>query len=223
MPRPEAWLQPLVGSPSIYRRFTRNVGAPGRALDDEAYADPRPGFEFSLQPKASSATGAAVAAAHGAAPGLFTTRCATHGLVVVTIPLYCRDTFLHPACCARTAEPHGDTRAGAPFFQRDDGSALTRGEVESLVRTAAVMVGEPQDRLTMHSGRAGMTTLLATAGFDAAYIKEYGFWSSEAYESYIRGTVFARCHPRPYYSPDRNIPVAEVLKLRGVEIAREWA
>jgi hypothetical protein len=123
----------------------------------------------------------------------------------------------------RVGEERVDARAGAPFFQRDDGSALTRGEVESLVRTAAGMVGEPQDRLTMHSGRAGMTTLLATAGFDAAYIKEYGFWSSEAYESYIRGTVFARRHPRPYYSPDRNIPVAEVLKLRGVEIAREWA
>jgi hypothetical protein len=123
----------------------------------------------------------------------------------------------------RVGEERVDARAGAPFFQRDDGSALTRGEVESLVRTAAGMVGEPQDRLTMHSGRAGMTTLLATAGFDAAYIKEYGFWSSKAYESYIRGTVFARRHPRPYYSPDRNIPVAEVLKLRGVEIAREWA
>ncbi len=59
------------------------------------------------------------------------------------------------------------------------------------MRVAAGVVGEPQDRLTMHSGRAGMTTLLATAGFDAAYIKEYGFWSTEAYEGYIRGTVLA--------------------------------
>jgi hypothetical protein len=80
----------------------------------------------------------------------------------------------------------------------------------------------PRSFLTMHSGRAGMTTLLATAGFDAAYIKEYGFWSTEAYEGYIRGTVFARRHPQPHYVPNRNTPVAEVLRLRGVVIAREW-
>jgi hypothetical protein len=37
----------------------------------------------------------------------------------------------------------------APFFQRDDGSALARSDVESLVREAAGEVGESQDRLTM--------------------------------------------------------------------------
>ena len=123
----------------------------------------------------------------------------------------------------RVGRERVDRRAGAPFFQRDDGSALTRGEVESLVRAAAGEVGEPCDRLTMHSGRAGMTTLLATAGFDATYIKEYGFWSSDAYEDYIRGTVFARRHAQPHYVPDRNTPVAEVLRLRGVVTTREWA
>jgi hypothetical protein len=46
-----------------------------------------------------------------------------------------------------------DEWAGAPFFQRDDGSALTRGEVESLVRPAAGKSGQPEDHLTMHSGR----------------------------------------------------------------------
>jgi hypothetical protein len=116
-----------------------------------------------------------------------------------------------------------DARPGAPFFQRDDGSALARSDVESLVREAAGKVGEPQDRLTMHSGRAGMTTLLAAAGFDAAYIKEYGFWTSQAYEDYIRGSVFTRHHPQPHYVPDRNAPVAEVLRLRGIVIERGWA
>jgi hypothetical protein len=75
----------------------------------------------------------------------------------------------------------------------------------------------------MHSGRAGMTTLLAAAGFDAAYIIEYGFWSSQAYEDYIRGTLFTRHHPQPHYVPDRNAPVAEVRRLRGIVIEREWA
>jgi hypothetical protein len=65
---------------------------------------------------------------------------------------------------------------------------MARSDVESLVREAAGEVGEPQDRLTMHSGRAGMTTLLAAAGFDTAYIKEYGFWSSQAYEDYVYRT-----------------------------------
>jgi hypothetical protein len=133
------------------------------------------------------------------------------------------DDQLDPvAWIVRVERERIDRRADAPFFQRDDGSALARGELESLVRVAAGVVGEPQDRLTMHSGRAGMTTLLATAGFDAAYIKEYGFWSTEAYEGYIRGTVFARRHPQPHYVPDRDTPVAEVLRLRGVVIAREW-
>ncbi len=54
-----------------------------------------------------------------------------------------------------------DKCADAPFFQREDGSALARGQVERMVREAAGVVGEPQDRLTMHSGRAGMTTLRA--------------------------------------------------------------
>ncbi len=105
VPRPEAWLQPLVGSSPVYRRFTRSLGVPGRALDDEAYADPRPGFEFSLRHKESSATEAELAAAHEAAPALFTTRCEEHGLAALWIPLYCRDTFLGPPCCSRTAEP----------------------------------------------------------------------------------------------------------------------
>ncbi len=52
---------------------------------------------------------------------------------------------------------------------------------------------------------------------------EYGFWSSDAYEDYIRGTVFARRHAQPHYVPDRNTPVAEVLRLRGVVTTREWA
>ncbi len=116
-------------------------------------------------------------------------------------------------------EERVDKRPDAPFFQRDDGSALARSDVENLVREAAGEVGEPQDRLTMHSGRAGMTTLLAAAGFDAAYIKEYGFWSSQAYEDYIRGSVFTRHHPRPHYVPDRNSPIA-VLQLRGIVIER---
>jgi hypothetical protein len=34
--------------------------------------------------------------------------------------------------------------------------------------------------------------------------------------------VFARRHPQPHYVPDRNNPVAEVLRLRGVAIARVW-
>ncbi len=87
--------RPLVGSPRICLRFTRAVGVPGLALDVKAYADPRPGLEFRLRP-ASSATGEGIAAVHEVAPGLFTTRCSTHGLVVLTIPLYCRDTFLCP-------------------------------------------------------------------------------------------------------------------------------
>jgi hypothetical protein len=76
------------------------VGGPGLALDDEAYADPRPGFGFSLTPKESTATSADVLAAHAAAPGLFTTRCTTHGVVALVIPLNCRDTSLHH--CYRT-------------------------------------------------------------------------------------------------------------------------
>jgi hypothetical protein len=82
---------------------------------------------------------------------------------------------------------------------------------------------QAESQASHSSGRAGMTTLLAAAGFDAAYINEYGFWSSEAYENYIRGTVSARRHPQPYYVPDRNAPVAEVLKLRGVVVVREWS
>ncbi len=46
------------------------------------------------------------------------------------------------------------------------------------MRVAAGVGGEPYDRLTMHSERAGMTTLLVAAEFDAMYIKEYGFWSA---------------------------------------------
>ncbi len=126
----------------------------------------------------------------------------------------CGDLLDPVAWIVCVGEERVDAHPDAPFFQRDDGSALARSDVESLVREAAGEVGEPQDRLTMHSGREGMTTLLAAAGFDAAYIKEYGFWSSQAYEDYIRGTVFTRHHPQPHYVPDRNAPVAEVLKLQ---------
>ncbi len=34
--------------------------------------------------------------------------------------------------------------------------------------------------------------------------------------------MLARRHPQPHYVPDRNTPVAKVVRLRGIVIAREW-
>ncbi len=212
VPRPEAWLQPLVGSPSIYRRFTRDVGAPGRALDDEAYADPRPGFEFSLQPKASGATDATVAAAHEAAPGLFTTRCATHGLVVLTIPLYCRDTFLHPACCARTAEPYG---GGAPPLAA--GACLSLGSTGRLVEgaTAGTCVGcelnidAIKATTAEHWDRAGVAYLVH--GFPDGCATDAARWAINHY------------HPN-HKSAEGDVAAAHVRKTTedDVRAGRVW-
>jgi hypothetical protein len=79
-----------------------------------------------------------------------------------------------------------------------------------------MLFGIEEERPALHDAARRCTTL-----HDAA--RRCTTLHDELSLRYIRGTVFARCHPRPYYSPDRNIPVAEVLKLRGVEIAREWA
>ena len=51
-------------------------------------------------------------------------------LVMLTIPLYCRDTFLCPPCCSRTAEPYGGGAlplAPGPCLSRDGGGRLVEG------------------------------------------------------------------------------------------------
>jgi hypothetical protein len=162
VPRAEAWLQPMVGSPASYLRFTRPLGGPGLALDDEAYADPRPGFGFSLTPKESTATSAEIIAAHAAAPGLFTTRCATHGLVALVIPLNCRDTFTRPPCCARTEEPYagGAPPLGpGPRLSVDSAGRLAEGATSGAWRGCELNIAAIRATTTEHWDRAGVAYL----------------------------------------------------------------
>ena len=78
------------------------------------------------------------------------------------------------------------TEAHLPFFRWEDGSPVTRTEVEDLLGTAALQEGMPADTLNTHSLRVGGASALYHAtGGNAPVVKRLGRWASEAYEGYL--------------------------------------
>jgi hypothetical protein len=70
-----------------------------------------------------------------------------------------------------------------------------------------MLFGIEEERRALHDAARRCTTLHGAARrcttlHDAA--RRCTTLHDELSLRYIRGTVFARCHPRPYYSPDRK-------------------
>jgi hypothetical protein len=102
--------------------------------------------------------------------------------VVLTIPLYCRDTFLHPACCARTAEPYG---GGAPplaagaYLSFDSTGRLVEGATAGSWGGCELNIDAIKATTAEHWDRAGVAYLVH--GFPDGCATDATRWASNHY------------------------------------------
>ena len=81
---------------------------------------------------------------------------------------------------------HGND-GSLPFFLEESGRILTKQKFNGLLHSLLDgLVKDKRDKLTCHSFRSGLATLMETAGFDEEDIKAWGRWSSEAFKRYCK-------------------------------------
>ena len=80
----------------------------------------------------------------------------------------------------------GRSNPEAPAFRVSSGNGYRHSRFNSELKTILAPTLKGYGRITAHSFRAGLATLLATAGFDDEVIKAIGRWSSSAFMTYIK-------------------------------------
>ena len=96
-----------------------------------------------------------------------------------------------PLCPVRAWERwsrlKGETREDLPAFRRENGTCFTGKHLNKLLRAfLEPHLDYEQMKISSHSFRAGMATLLGTLGFGDEEIMAMGRWSSDAYLSYLK-------------------------------------
>ena len=88
-----------------------------------------------------------------------------------------------------------------PFFLEEDGRILTKQKFNKLLHgLLGRFLKDERDKITGHSFRSGLATLMEAAGFSEMDIKAWGRWSSEAFRKYCkenrpRDRIFAMLYP----------------------------
>ena len=81
---------------------------------------------------------------------------------------------------------HGRKRQQVPVFELD-GTAMTGHKMNEILKELLTPhLGTGKGKITTHSFRAGIATLLAGKGFDDEEIMSVGRWHSRAFEAYIK-------------------------------------
>ena len=94
---------------------------------------------------------------------------------------------------------HG-TRADLPLFLEEDGKNFTKKKLNKLLHELMdPFLTDERDKLTGHSFRGGLATLMEAAGMSEEDIKAWGRWSSEAFKRYCkegrsRRKIFAKLY-----------------------------
>ena len=80
-----------------------------------------------------------------------------------------------------------ETSQNEPLFREDDGTPLTGRKFNTYLRTLLKdSVDYKSGKITSHSFRSGLATVISTQGLSIKEIKEAGRWNSRAYESYVK-------------------------------------
>ena len=83
----------------------------------------------------------------------------------------------------------GPERRDGPVMAVPGEDPIGRNEVASVLKRAAVLLGESTEQLTSHSLRAGGATALYAAGYGEAEITYHGRWASASWLVYVHRTV----------------------------------
>ena len=79
------------------------------------------------------------------------------------------------------------TGRGGPAFREEDGTPLTGRKFNAYLKELlSDIVDYKKEKITSHSFRAGLATLLATNGVSIGEIKIAGRWNSRSYEKYVK-------------------------------------
>ena len=79
------------------------------------------------------------------------------------------------------------TGRGGPAFRGEDGTPLTGRKFNThLKELLSDVIDYRKEKITSHSFRAGLATLLATNGVSIGEIKSAGRWNSRSYEKYVK-------------------------------------
>ena len=83
---------------------------------------------------------------------------------------------------------HGRKRQQVPVIRTTvDGTAMTGHKMNEILKELLTPhLGTGKGKITTHSFRAGIATLLAGKGFDDEEIMSVGRWHSRAFEAYIK-------------------------------------
>ena len=76
-------------------------------------------------------------------------------------------------------------RKGQTLVPVENGTPLTREQVQAVLERAAVAEGLPPSRFRSHSFRIGGATALYHIYHDVEIIKRYGRWASGAFQVYL--------------------------------------
>ena len=79
-----------------------------------------------------------------------------------------------------------------PFFRKDNGSCLTKDHVNRFLRDKFSSLLSPDEVLSCHSFRAGVSSHMQAWGFSEEQIKGHGRWSSDAWKSYCKIPLIKR-------------------------------
>ena len=85
----------------------------------------------------------------------------------------------------KNSNPPGSSRK--PAFLKPDGSPLTGNDFNKILRTLLEPhIDYTKKKVSSHSFRGGMATLLGQLGYSDEEIQAMGRWSSRAFESYMK-------------------------------------
>ncbi len=95
------------------------------------------------------------------------------------------------AMLVRLAETQPHLGPEDPLFLHPDGRPVTAAQVSRAVKEAAVAMGLGPDGYSSHSLRIACASCLADAGYDEAFIQEFGRWKSDTFHIYVRRSIDA--------------------------------
>ena len=75
--------------------------------------------------------------------------------------------------------------AAMPLFRKTSGEPFQRGDLQQLLRMAAVAEGMDPDRIGTHSLRSGGATAMYHVCPDVQKLRRFGRWNSDAFHLYL--------------------------------------
>lgn len=124
------------------------------------------------------------------------------------------DDLACPVSAVLRARRRASHKGGdAPLFQMQGGSAVTKRDLERVIKKAAQRAGWRADSVSPHSCRVTLVNLMLAANFTKEQVRRQGRWASTAAEDYERHPALAQNYERPRHPADVADVAGTLLQL----------